>query len=46
MHESGKNCIDLLVATANALSEKAVAVMLLAVQRRNLEVSITLAVRR
>ena len=46
MHEAGKHCIELLEMTASALSDNAVSVMLLAVQKRNLELSIKLAVKK
>ena len=44
MHEAGKHCNELLEKTAIALSDNAVNVMLLAVQKGNLELSINLAV--
>ena len=44
MHEAGKCCTELLKATAMALNDGVVAVMLLAVQRANLELSINVAV--
>ncbi|KXN82137.1 hypothetical protein AN958_03191 [Leucoagaricus sp. SymC.cos] len=46
MHEAGKHCTELLEKTANALSDDVVAVMLLAVQRGNLELSVKRAVKR
>ena len=46
MHEPGNHCTELLVKTANALNDNVVDVMLLAVQRGNLELSINLAVTR
>ncbi|KXN80862.1 hypothetical protein AN958_07084 [Leucoagaricus sp. SymC.cos] len=46
MHEAGKRCTELLEKTANALSDDVVAVMLLAVQRGNLELSVKRAVKR
>jgi len=46
MHESGEHCDDLIVATANTLNDEAVAMMLLALQRGNLEISIRVAVKR
>ena len=44
MHEAGKCCTELLEKTANALNDNVVSVMLLAVQKGNLELSINLAV--
>jgi hypothetical protein len=46
MHRPGQQCNDLIEMTANALSENVVAIMLLAVQKGNLELSIKIAVRR
>ena len=46
MHEAGKHCTELLQTTAMALDDGVVAVMLLAVQRANLELSINFAVTR
>ena len=46
MHEEGKHCTELLEMTANALNENVINVMLLAVQKGNLELSINLAVTR
>jgi hypothetical protein len=46
MHKPGQRCNDLIEMTANALSGGVVALMLLAVQRDNLELSISHAVRR
>jgi hypothetical protein len=46
MHRPGQQCNDLIEMTANALSENVVAIMLLAVQKGNLELSIKMAVRR
>ena len=43
MHD--QRCTDLIEVTANALSGGVVALMLLAVQRDNLELSITQAVK-
>jgi len=45
MHEVGKQCIELLEMTAKALSDSVVTVMLLAVQRGNLELNINFAVK-
>ena len=45
MHEAGKHCTELLVKTSNALNDNVVRVMLLAVQKRNLELSIYIAVK-
>jgi len=44
MHEIGQRCIELLVTTGHALNDGVVGVMLLAVQKGNLEVSIKFAV--
>jgi hypothetical protein len=46
MHEAGKRCTELLEKTANALDDSVVNVMLLAVQRGNLELSVNIAVKR
>lgn len=46
MHKDKQSCIGLIVKTANALDGKQVALMLLAVQERNLESSIRYAIRR
>ena len=46
MHEAGKCCTELLEKTANALNDNVVCVMLLAVQKGNLELSIKLAVTK
>ena len=46
MHEAGKRCTELLEKTANALSDNAVNLMLLAVQKKNLELSINVAVTK
>jgi hypothetical protein len=45
MHKHDQRCTDLIEATANALSGDVVALMLLAVQRRNLELSMKQAVK-
>jgi hypothetical protein len=44
MHKHDQRCTDLIEVTANALSGGVVALMLLAIQRDNLELSITKAV--
>jgi hypothetical protein len=44
MHQHDQQCTDLVEVTANALSEGVVALMLMAVQRDNLKLSITKAV--
>ena len=44
MHKHGQRCSELIEVTANALSGAAVALMLLAVQRDNLELSVKKAV--
>jgi hypothetical protein len=46
MHQAGKHCNELLENTANALNDNVVSVMLLAVRKRNLEMSIKVAVKR
>jgi len=45
MQKHGQRCTGLIEMTANALSGSAVALMLLAVQRGNLELSIKQAIR-
>ena len=44
MHKHDQRCIDLIEATANALSGGVVTLMLMAVQRDNLELSVKKAV--
>ena len=46
MHKDGQRCTDLIKLTANSLSEDVVALMLVAVQKDNLEVSINHAIKR
>ena len=46
MHKAGKRCTELLEKTANALNDNVVSVMLSAVQKGNLELSIHVAVTR
>jgi hypothetical protein len=46
MQKHGQRCDGLIEMTADALSDSAVALMLVAVQRDNLELSIKQAVRR
>jgi hypothetical protein len=46
MHEPGQHCTELLETTANALNDGVVAVMVLAVKRGNLELSINVGVAR
>ena len=46
MEKHGQRCAGLIEMTANALSDGVVALMLVAVQRDNLEHSITQAIRR
>jgi hypothetical protein len=46
MHKPGMRCNKLVEETAAALNDDAVALMLLAVQRSNLELSVKLAVMR
>jgi hypothetical protein len=44
MHKHGQRCTDLVETTANALSSDAVALMLLTVQKDNMELNINRAV--
>jgi hypothetical protein len=44
MHKPGQRCTDLIEKTANALSRDVVALMLMAVQKDNLELSIKFAI--
>ena len=44
MHKHNERCTELIEATANALSGGTVALMLIAVQRDNLELSVKKAV--
>jgi hypothetical protein len=46
MHMNGSHCSDLVEKTAAALNEEAVILMLLAVQRGNVELSVKIALRR
>ena len=46
MHVPGQKCTDLIEMTANALSRDVVGLMLVAVQKDNLELSINYAIRR
>ena len=46
MHIPGSHCGDLVEKTATALNDEAVLLMLLAVQRENVELSVKLAWRR
>ena len=46
MHIHGQRCTDLIEVTANALSRGVVALMLVAVQRDNLELSVNQAIER
>ena len=45
MHKPGQCCTDLIEMTANALSGDVVALMLMAVQKDNLELSIKYAIK-
>ena len=45
MHKPGQRCFDLVQTTANALSSGVVSLMLLSVQKDNLELNINLAVK-
>ena len=44
MHKQGERCADLIEMTADTLSDDVVALILLAVQRDNLELNIKLAI--
>ncbi len=44
MHKAGQECTDLIKLTANSLSGDVVALMLVAVQKDNLELSVTSAI--
>jgi hypothetical protein len=44
MHKPDQKCTDLIEATANALSVGVVTLMLMAVQRNNLELSVMQAI--
>ena len=46
MHKDGQRCTDLIKLTANSLSGGVVVLMLVAVQKDNLEVSINHAVEQ
>jgi hypothetical protein len=46
MHKPGQKCAELIEKTATELSSGVVALMLLAVQKDNLELSINQAVQR
>ena len=46
MHKENESCYALLEETASALDDEAVTVMLLAIQRENLEMSVKSAVQR
>ena len=46
MHEEHQHCTELLETTANALNDGVVAVMISAVKRGNLELSMNIAMRR
>jgi hypothetical protein len=46
MHKDGQKCTDLIKLTANSLSGDVVALMLIAVQKNNLELSITVAIKQ
>jgi hypothetical protein len=45
MHKHGQGCTDLIEKTADALSGETVALMLIAVQKDNLELSIKRAIQ-
>ena len=46
MYKDGQRCMDLIKLTANSLSGGIVALMLVAVQKDNLEVSINRAIKQ
>ena len=46
MHKPDQRCSDLIEVTANALSGGIVALMLMAVQRDNLKLSVKQAIKR
>ena len=46
MHKESESCYALLEETASALDDNTVTVMLLAIQRENLEMSVKSAVQR
>ena len=46
MHKPNQRCSDLVEVTANALSGDIVALMLMAVQRDSLELSVKQAIKR
>ena len=46
MHMNGSHCSNLVEKTAAALNEEAVILMLLAVQRGNVELSVNVALRQ
>jgi hypothetical protein len=46
MHKEGQQCTELVEMTADELSSSVIAIMLLAVQKDNLELSIKQAVKR
>ena len=46
MHKPGRQCTDLIQLTANSLSSGVVALMLVAMQKDNLEVGIDFAIER
>ena len=45
MHREGQRCTDLIEVTAKALSGRAIALMLVAVKKDNLELSINQAIK-
>ena len=45
MHKPDQKCTDLIEATSDALSAGVVALMLMAVQRNNLELSVKQAIK-
>jgi hypothetical protein len=46
MHKADQRCTDLITLTANSLSGGVITIMLVAVQKDNLEVSINHAIKR
>ena len=46
MHEDGQECKALIEETASALKDERVAIMLLAVQRGNLKIAMSMGMKR
>jgi hypothetical protein len=45
MHKPGERCVDLIAKTADALGDSVLSLMLIAVQKDNLELSVNQAVK-